>query len=125
MSGRCGAGAAPGDEVVDAGAYAGVDLTQHPDEGVQISEIEGLDEVEHVGLREASGDQDAAEQSSRSGSTSRSHPEAEPQVWEQKVPGSDLALTRLHLQVDDEGRVRLHEAVVAQLLHDAGWERAS
>lgn len=52
-------------------------------------------------------------------------PPAEPQVWEQKVPGSDLAAQRLHLVVDDEGRVRLHEAVVAQLLHDAGWERAS
>jgi hypothetical protein len=51
-------------------------------------------------------------------------PPAEPQVWEQKVPGSDLAAQRLHLQVDDEGRVRLHEAVVEQLLLDAGWERA-
>lgn len=50
---------------------------------------------------------------------------AEVQVWEQRVPGSDLAAQRLHLEVDDEGRARVHESVLAQLLSDAGWERAS
>lgn len=35
------------------------------------------------------------------------------------------AAAALHLEVDDEGRVRVHEAVLAQLLVDAGWERTA
>ncbi|WP_193613144.1 hypothetical protein [Nocardioides lijunqiniae] len=50
---------------------------------------------------------------------------SEAQVWERRVPGTDVAEVRVHLAVDDQGRVELHEAVVAQLLADAGWERAS
>ena len=50
---------------------------------------------------------------------------AERQVWERRIPGTDVPLTRVHLEVDGEGRVRLHEALVAQLLHDAGWERTA
>lgn len=49
---------------------------------------------------------------------------AEHQVWEQRVAGSDVVTTRLHLEVDETGRARVHEAVLAQLLDDAGWERA-
>lgn len=32
---------------------------------------------------------------------------------------------RLLLDIDHEGRARVHEAVLAQLLHDAGWERTA
>ncbi|NYD39919.1 hypothetical protein [Nocardioides panaciterrulae] len=28
------------------------------------------------------------------------------------------------IDIDDQGRARVHEAVLAQLLLDAGWERA-
>lgn len=48
---------------------------------------------------------------------------AERQVWEQHVPGTDIPTQRLHLDVDDQGRTAVHEAVMAQLLADAGWER--
>lgn len=47
------------------------------------------------------------------------------QTWERRLGGTDVAEKRLHLEVDDQGRVRLHEAIVAQLLHDAGWERTT
>lgn len=56
-------------------------------------------------------------------------PPVEPvQVWERPVvpgtdPRRDPVAARLHLEVDDEGPVRVHEAVLAQLLSDAGWER--
>ncbi|NYD43951.1 hypothetical protein [Nocardioides panaciterrulae] len=49
---------------------------------------------------------------------------AEHQVWEQRIPGTDVPTTRLHIDIDDQGRARVHEAVLAQLLLDAGWERA-
>ena len=52
-------------------------------------------------------------------------PRPEQQVWERRVSGTDVPEVRLHLAVDHEGRVRLHEAMVVQLLVDAGWERAS
>ena len=47
------------------------------------------------------------------------------QTWEKRLGGTDVAEKRLHLEVDPEGRVRVHEAVLAQLLHDAGWERTA
>lgn len=39
--------------------------------------------------------------------------------------GQVRAETQLHLEVDSEGRARVHEAVLAQLLVDAGWERTA
>ncbi|WP_435744940.1 hypothetical protein [Nocardioides sp. SYSU DS0663] len=44
-------------------------------------------------------------------------------TWEQRVPGTDVPTQQIHLEVDAEGRVRLHEALVCRLLNDAGWER--
>jgi hypothetical protein len=45
--------------------------------------------------------------------------------WERRVPGSDVAIERRELLVDDHGRVVVEEAWLAQLLVDAGWERTS
>lgn len=59
-----------------------------------------------------------AERLGRSGS-------AERQTWERLVPGSDVAEQRIHLEVDDQGHARVHEALLAQMLVDAGWERTS
>lgn len=50
---------------------------------------------------------------------------AERQVWEKRLGGTDVVEKRLHLEVDAEGRVRLHEALAARLLHEAGWERTA
>ncbi len=57
-------------------------------------------------------------------------PETERQVWEKPVvPGTDPRVdpvaARLLLDIDHEGRARVHEAVLAQLLLDAGWERTA
>lgn len=54
----------------------------------------------------------------------------EQQTWERPVvPGTDPRVdpvaARLLLDIDHEGRARVHEAVLAQLLHDAGWERTA
>lgn len=46
--------------------------------------------------------------------------DSERQTWEFRRIGTDLAL---HFEVDSEGRVRIHEAVLARVLHEAGWER--
>ncbi|MDN4173937.1 hypothetical protein QWY28_13330 [Nocardioides sp. SOB77] len=48
----------------------------------------------------------------------------EQQVWERRIPGTDVPLTRVHLAIGPDGRALVHEAVLAQLLTDAGWERA-
>ena len=50
--------------------------------------------------------------------------QVERQTWELRrlADHTDLAL---HFEVDSEGRVRLHEAVLARLLHEAGWERTA
>lgn len=50
------------------------------------------------------------------------------QVWERPVvPGTDPRVdpvaARLILEIDAQGRAHVHEAVLAQLLTDAGWER--
>ncbi|CAI9417276.1 hypothetical protein [Nocardioides sp. T2.26MG-1] len=50
---------------------------------------------------------------------------AERQTWERRVAGTDIAEVRIHLDVDHEGRVRIHEALAARLLHEAGWERTA
>lgn len=50
---------------------------------------------------------------------------AELQTWERRLGGTDIAEVRIHLEVDDQGRVRLHEALAARLLHEAGWERTA
>lgn len=48
------------------------------------------------------------------------------QIWADPAPGdTGLHLRRLHLEVDDTGHVRIHEALAAQLLTDAGWERTA
>lgn len=47
------------------------------------------------------------------------------QVWERHLAGTDVAEQRIHLEVDDQGRVFVHEALLAQLLVDAGWERST
>lgn len=52
-------------------------------------------------------------------------PKPDLQVWERRIGGTDIAETRLHLEVDPEGRIRVHEAVLVQLLVDAGWERTA
>lgn len=49
----------------------------------------------------------------------------ERQTWERRLGGTDVAEVRIHLEVDTEGRVRLHEALAARLLHEAGWERTA
>lgn len=49
----------------------------------------------------------------------------ERQTWERRVAGTDIAEVRIHLDVDHEGRVRVHESVIGQLLLDAGWERTA
>ena len=48
----------------------------------------------------------------------------ERQTWELRrlADHTDLAL---HLEVDAEGRVRIHEAVLARVLTEAGWERTA
>lgn len=48
----------------------------------------------------------------------------EAQLWEQRITGTDVATQRLHLVVDEHGRVTVHEAVLGRLLLEAGWERA-
>lgn len=50
---------------------------------------------------------------------------AGPQTWERRLGSTAVAATRMHLDVDDQGRVHVHEALLAQLLLDAGWERTS
>ena len=46
------------------------------------------------------------------------------QVWEKRLSGTDVAEQRMHLDVDDESRIRIHEVLLVQLLDAAGWERA-
>lgn len=52
-------------------------------------------------------------------------PVVERQTWERRLGGTDIAEVRIHLEVDAEGRVRIHEALAARLLHEAGWERTA
>lgn len=51
------------------------------------------------------------------------------QLWtrpeKRPAPGVRRPEMRLHLVVDDTGRALVHEAVLAQLLTDAGWERTA
>jgi hypothetical protein len=47
------------------------------------------------------------------------------QTWERRVPGTDVAIQRALLQVDEHGVVELDEALAAQLLSEAGWERTA
>ena len=47
------------------------------------------------------------------------------QTWERRVPGTDVAIERALLQVDEHGVVELDEALAAQLLSEAGWERTA
>lgn len=47
----------------------------------------------------------------------------EAQVWEQRVPGTDVPVKRVHLEVNPDGRALVHEAILAQLFDHAGWER--
>lgn len=47
----------------------------------------------------------------------------ETQVWEKRLEGTDIAERRMHLDVDHEARVWIHERLLAQLLVAAGWER--
>lgn len=50
------------------------------------------------------------------------------QVWERLVPGSNVAVERVEVLVDEvTGLAELvsTEAVVGAVLVDAGWERAS
>lgn len=49
--------------------------------------------------------------------------EDEVQIWEKRITGTDVAERRLHLAVNDQGRVTVHEVVLVQLLDAAGWER--
>ncbi|NUS54717.1 MAG: hypothetical protein HOV66_07625 [Streptomycetaceae bacterium] len=49
----------------------------------------------------------------------------ERQVWERRLADTDIAESRLHLQVDDQGRAYVHEAVLVRLLVDAGRERTA
>lgn len=49
--------------------------------------------------------------------------DSELQVWEKRLSGTDVAEQRMHLAVNDEGRVSVHEALLVQLLDAAGWER--
>jgi len=53
------------------------------------------------------------------------HTARERQTWEKRLGDTDVAEKRMHLEVDDQGRVRIHEALVVQLLVDAGWERTA
>lgn len=50
---------------------------------------------------------------------------AERQTWERHIPGTDVPELRIVFDIEPDGRVRLHEAVVAQLLDAAGWERTA
>lgn len=45
------------------------------------------------------------------------------QTWELRVAGTDVALQRMVLDVGHDGRVTVHEALLAQLLTEGGWER--
>lgn len=47
-----------------------------------------------------------------------------PQVWERRVPGSDVAVEKAVVDVRPDGFVKVEESLLAQLLLDAGWERA-
>lgn len=49
----------------------------------------------------------------------------ERQTWERRIPDTDRTELAIHLEVDAEGRVRLHEAVLARVLVEAGWERTA
>lgn len=46
------------------------------------------------------------------------------QTWQRCVPGTDVPIVRITLHVDDQGRARVHEAILTQLLASAGWERS-
>lgn len=121
------AGTPGGSDQGDASAADRVDRADEPAQVEQVAEIkvEKNAGVEHDGLRGASRERDDAEGRTRQALPSRSAGELEHQIWEQRVPGTDIATTRVHLHVDDHGRVTMHEAIAAQLLVDAGWERAS
>lgn len=41
------------------------------------------------------------------------------------VPGDVVAAVELHLEIDAAGRAYVHEAVLAQLFREAGWERTA
>lgn len=55
------------------------------------------------------------------------YPRPDQQTWARPVPvnapGAGQPAVVLHLVYDDTGRALVHEAVLAQLLVDAGWER--
>jgi hypothetical protein len=63
------------------------------------------------------------------GTPERPRPPVEHQTWERPhrppAPGDRVASIRVHLDVDARGRASVHEAVLAQLFHDAGWERTA
>lgn len=52
-------------------------------------------------------------------------PRPHPQAWERRLAGTPVTDMALHLLIDDQGRAYVHEAVLAQLLTDAGWERTT
>lgn len=49
------------------------------------------------------------------------------QVWERRVPGTDVAVVRVEVEVDESvgiAWIELSEAQAGEILVDAGWERA-
>ena len=83
----------------------------------------GGDVVGHGGLSGGRGDVVAAEHTTPTGLRSRPPESAERQRW-RRVDTAGVK-RGLVVEVDADGRARVHEAVLAQLLVDAGWERTA
>ncbi|WKN47133.1 hypothetical protein [Nocardioides sp. Arc9.136] len=121
---RRAASAPPADGEGDTGAQDHEDGSAEPPDQVQGLEVDGQGKIEHGGLQAASRVHVDAEESTPSYLPSCPTEAADQHTWERRVPGTDVPLTRVHLAFDETGRALVHEAVLAQLLADAGWERA-